>query len=81
MGLWLQVHLLIARLALARFVSMYLDRILRKYREVLLWLVLLASYLLPQNLVLLGVFGFSTYLCFMGNLHSKAHKCLQINNC
>jgi hypothetical protein len=81
MGLWLQFHLFIARLALARFVSMYPDRILRKYREVLLWLVLLASYLLPQNLVLLGVFEFLAYLRLVGNLHSKAHKRSQTDNC
>jgi hypothetical protein len=55
---------------------MYPDRILPKYREVLLWLVLLASYLLPQDLVLLGVFEFPAYLRSVGNLHSKAHKCL-----
>lgn len=23
-------------------------------------------------MVLLGIFGFSTYLCFVGNLHGKA---------
>lgn len=75
MGLWLQVYFFISRLALARFVSMYPDRILRKYREVLLWLLLLASYLLPQQLVLLEVFGFLAYLRSEGNLHNKAHKC------
>jgi hypothetical protein len=72
MSFWLQVLLLTARLALARFISMYPDQILRKTREVLLLLMLLASYLLPQSMVLLGIFGFSTYLCFVGNLHGKA---------
>jgi hypothetical protein len=72
MSFWLQVLLLTARLALARFISMYPDQILRKTREVLLLLVLLASYLLPQSMVLLGIFGFSTCLCFVGNLHGKA---------
>jgi hypothetical protein len=77
MGLWLQVHLFISRLALARFVSMYPDRILRKHRKVLLWLVLLANYLLPQDVFLLGVFEFLVYLDSVGNLHSKAYKCSQ----
>jgi ABC-type glycerol-3-phosphate transport system permease component len=80
MGFWPQVHLFVARLALARFVSMYLDRILRKYRKVLLWVVLLASYLLPSDLVMLVVFKFLAYLGLVRNLHGKAHKCSQTDN-